>query len=86
MVEYNNKTVTFTGYFYELNEDEEYEENEVIEQSVEAGTMLSTGDDITIYAPKIVNEYPDFTDGTWTVDDVKKFCEEYELNVTFKYK
>ena len=41
--------------------------------------MLSTGDDITIYAPKIVNEYPDFTDGTWTEEDVVDFCDEYGI-------
>ena len=61
----------------EVENPEEYEEDEIIEQSVEAGTMLSTGDDITIYVPDIVNEYPDFTDGTWTEEDVIDFCDEY---------
>ena len=65
--------------YKEVENPDEYEENEVIEQSVEAGTMLSTGDDITIYAPKIVNEYPDFTDGTWTEEDVVDFCDEYGI-------
>ena len=65
--------------YKEVENPEEYEENEVIEQSVEAGTMLSTGDDITIYAPKIVNEYPDFTDGSWTEEDVIDFCDEYGI-------
>ena len=65
--------------YKEVENPEEYEENEVIEQSVEAGTMLSTGDDITIYAPKIVNEYPDFTDGTWTEEDIVDFCDEYGI-------
>ena len=65
--------------YKEVDDPSEYEENEVIEQSVEAGTMLSTGDDITIYAPKIVNEYPDFTDGTWTEEDVVDFCDEYGI-------
>lgn len=65
--------------YKEVENPEEYEENEVIEQSVETGTMLSTGDDITIYAPKIVNEYPDFTDGSWTEEDVIDFCDEYGI-------
>ena len=65
--------------YKEVDDPSEYEENEIIEQSVDAGTMLSTGDDITIYAPKIVNEYPDFTDGTWTEEDVVDFCEEYGI-------
>ena len=65
--------------YKEVDDPSKYDENEVIEQSVEAGTMLSTGDDITIYAPKIVNEYPDFTDGTWTEEDIVDFCDEYGI-------
>ena len=65
--------------YKEVDDPSEYEENIIIEQSVPAGTMLSTGDDITIYAPKIVNEYPDFTDGTWTEDDIVDFCDEYGI-------
>ncbi|MBR6640668.1 MAG: PASTA domain-containing protein [Bacilli bacterium] len=63
--------------YKEIADSSKYEENEVIEQSVKAGTMLNSGDSITLYAPKVVNKYPDFTDGTWTEEDVKDFCYEY---------
>ena len=69
--------------YKEVDNPEEYEEDIIIEQSVEAGTMLSTGDDITLYAPKIVNEYPDFTDGTWTEEDINDFGKEYGIIVLF---
>ena len=65
--------------YKEVDNTEDYEENVIMEQSVDAGTMLSTGDDITIYVPKIVNEYPDFTDGTWTEEDIVDFCDEYGI-------
>ncbi len=69
--------------YKEVDNPEDYEEDIIIEQSVEAGTMLSTGDDITLYAPKIVNEYPDFTDGTWTEEDINDFGKEYGIIVLF---
>ena len=69
--------------YKEVDNPEEYEEDIIIEQSVEAGTMLSTGDDITLYAPKIVYEYPDFTDGTWTEEDINDFGKEYGIIVLF---
>ena len=69
----------------EPEDDKEYDEKEIIKQDLEVGTKVSKGTNITLYIPDVVLEYPDFTDGTWTVDDVKKFCEEYELKYSFKY-
>ena len=68
----------------EPEDDKEYGEQEIIKQDLEVGTKVSRGTNITLYIPDIVLEYPDFTDGTWTVDDITKFCEEYEINVSFK--
>ncbi len=68
----------------EPEDDKEYGEQEIIKQDLEAGTKVSKGTNITLYIPDIVLEYPDFTDGTWTVDDIQNFCDEYNLIVTFK--
>ena len=68
----------------EPEDEKEYGEQEIIKQDLEVGTKVSKGTNITLYIPDVVLEYPDFTDGTWTVDDITKFCEEYEINVTFK--
>lgn len=60
-------------------------ENTIIDQDVEAGTKLGDGDTITLTIPNIYKTYPNFTDGTYTEDDVKKFCDEngITLNVTY---
>lgn len=68
----------------EPEDDKEYGEQEIIKQDLEVGTKVSKGTNITLYIPDIVLEYPDFTDGTWTVDDIQNFCDEYNLIVTFK--
>ena len=69
----------------EPEDDKEYGEQEIIKQDLEVGTKVSRGSNITLYIPDVVLEYPDFTDGTWTVDDIQKFGDEYKLKVTFKY-
>ena len=60
-------------------------ENTIIDQDVEPGTKLGDGDTITLIIPNIYKTYPNFTDGTYTEDDVKKFCDEngITLNVTY---
>lgn len=62
-------------------DDENAEQGKVIGQSVEAGTKLAEGDYITLYIPNI-DKYPDFTDGSYTADDVKNYLKDYNVNVT----
>ena len=60
-------------------------ENTIIDQDVDAGEKLGDGDTITLIIPNIYKTYPDFTDGTYMEEDVKKFCDEngITLNVTY---
>lgn len=60
-------------------------ENAIISQDKKPGTKLGDGDEITLTIPNIYNTYPNFTDGTYTEADVKKFCDEngITLNVTY---
>ena len=67
-------------------DDKEYPEDKIIKQDLEVGTKVAKGSNITLYIPDKVLEYPDFTDGTWTVDDITRFGEEYELVINFKYE
>lgn len=65
----------------------EYDDEQVIiKQDLEVGTEVAKGTNITLYIPDIIVKYPDFTDGTWTENDIKEFCSKYELSVEFKYK
>ncbi len=68
----------------DTNPDEEHDPYEIIGQSVEAGEKLSLGETIILYYSNSI-VYPDFTDGTYTVEDVKEFAENYKLHLDIKY-
>lgn len=71
----------------EPEDGKEYNDEQIIiKQDLKEGTEVAKGTNITLYIPDIIIKYPDFTDGTWTENDIKEFCEKYELNVEFKYK
>ena len=60
-------------------------EDTVIGQSVKAGEKLGKGDTITLTIPNLYVSYPNFTDGTYTVEDVKKFCTDNGLTIDITY-
>ncbi len=67
----------------EVDSDEDYETNIIMDQSVKKGENLSKGDNITLYIPDIKNLYPNFTDGTYSVSDIIDFANEYKLKLKF---
>ena len=69
----------------DVSKDENVKEGTILEQDVEPGVKLGDGDTITFTVPNIYVSYPNFTDGTYTEADVKKFCDEngITLNVTY---
>ena len=56
-------------------------ENTILQQDVKAGEKLGKGDTITLTIPNIYTAYPDFTDGTYDVKSVEKFCEENDVTL-----
>ncbi len=62
-----------------------YKDGIIMEQSVTEGQKLSVGDTITLYIPNIVSKYPDFTDGSYTINDIEAFCEEYNISLNIEY-
>lgn len=60
-----------------------YDEGEIISQSVPVDTLLAAGDSITLVIPNILIKYPDFTDGSYTREDIQSFCEKYSVACTF---
>ena len=60
--------------------DENVEENTVIDQTPAAGEKVSAGDYVTLYIPN-VDKYPDFTNGTYTYDDVVDYLKKYNVTV-----
>lgn len=70
----------------EVTEEENYKENTIISQSVEAGKKLKKGETITLTIPDFVTVYPDFVTEGWTVDNVQKFCDEHGVTLNVKYE
>lgn len=61
--------------------EKDYEDGKIFEQSVKAGEKLSVGENITLYIPNVISKYPNFKDGTYTVDDVQDFADTYQLTL-----
>lgn len=57
----------------------EYDEYEIVDQSVKAGEVLKEKDEITLYIPKDVDEYPDMVNEGWSKSDVETFCKKYDI-------
>ena len=66
-------------------DDKDITDGNIIGQDVKAGEKLSAGDTITLYIPNVVTKYPDFTDGSYTIDDVQKFCDQYGVKLKIIY-
>ncbi len=65
--------------------ESEFENDEIVRQSVEAGKSLKKGEGITIYKAIVGAAYPDFTDGTYAVSDVESFCKDQGVILDVKY-
>ena len=70
----------------EVPDDKEYDKQEIIKQDKEAGVKVAKGDKITLYIPNIVDEYPNFVDEAWSLEEIQSFCDEYGIVVTFVSK
>ena len=70
----------------EVEDKDKYTENIIIEQNPAVGTRVTEGDTITLYIPDIVTEYPDFTDGSWSISDIETFCKTYSITLTKDYQ
>ena len=69
----------------EETDDVDYEDGLIIDQSIEAGEKVSAGTNITLYIPNVVTNYPNFTDGTYTVEAIQDFADTYELTLDIEY-
>ena len=70
----------------DLEDDQEYGEQEIIKQDKKPGEKVAKGDKITLYIPNVVDEYPDFVEEQWSIDEIQSFCDKYGVVVTFEAK
>lgn len=60
----------------EEQKDKKYDKEEIIAQSVKKGEVLTTGDEIILYIPKVLEKYPDFVNESWSITDIQKWAKE----------
>ena len=63
-----------------------YQENQVIDQSIEVGEAVESGTSITLYIPNVTVSYPDFTNGEYSLEDVLAFADTYGIEVEIIYE
>ena len=60
----------------EEKKDKKYDKEEIVGQSVKKGEVLTTGDEIILYIPKVLEKYPDFVNESWSITDIQKWAKE----------
>jgi serine/threonine-protein kinase len=76
-VRIENKSVEIT---------EDMDPQAILEQSIPVGSEVKPGDEIILYIPEIIEEYPDFVGEEWTVADIEEFCNKNNIKLTIAYK
>ena len=69
----------------EVKDKDKNVDGTIIKQDIEPGQKLKAGDSITLYIPDVATVYPDFTDGTYSVEDVQEFCDKYGITLKIEY-
>ena len=66
--------------------DREYDEQEIIGQSLAAGSKVKEGDSSILYIPNIVDTIPDMAGEGWSLADAEAFCDKYGLTIKVEYQ
>ena len=62
-----------------VDSEKEYDEDEIIGQSLAAGSEMKKGDKLILYTPNIVEEFPNMVEESWSISDAEAFCNKYGL-------
>ena len=57
----------------------EYQNDEIIAQSLSEGSEVKKGDSLILYTPNLVDSFPDMVEEGWSLSDVEAFCAKYGL-------
>ena len=63
----------------------DYDEQEIIGQSLAVGSEVKEGDKITLFIPDITDVFPDMNAEGWSLVDAEAFCKKYGLIVKVTY-
>ncbi len=59
--------------------------NDIIAQDPTPGTKVNEGDTVRLYTPNIVDKYPDFTTGNYSLEDIIAFGIKYDIEIIPNY-
>ena len=86
------KAILETMYklYVEVIEDEidnptKYEKGTILSTEPEKGTLLKEGDTIKLHIPDSNISYPDFTTGDYSLKDIEKFANKYNIDLSIEY-
>lgn len=68
----------------EVDDNKDYESEQIIEQSVKPGEKIGKNDTIILYVPNIVLKYPDFTE--MDLESVEEFCKTNNIKLEKEYE
>lgn len=60
--------------------------NDIIDQSPKTGEKVKEGDTIYLYVANIMDKYPDFTSGKYTLEEMETFADKYNLKLQVNYE
>ena len=66
--------------------DKEYNEQEIIGQSLAAGSQVKEGDQLILFIPNLVDEFPNMLEEGWSLEDAEAFCTKYGLTISVVYE
>ncbi len=82
------KTILETKYGLEVTiekkdpkDNKEYDEDEIIGQSLAKGSEVKKGDSLILYVPNIAENFPDFVGEKWSLQDIQTFCDKNGLTL-----
>ena len=61
--------------------NKDYDEDEIIGQSLAAGSKMKKGDSLILYTPNVIDTFPDMAGEGWALGDAETFCKKYGLSL-----
>jgi len=87
-IELENKGIKVITTARKISTDEDkykdYDEGNIISQSLKAGSRIDKGGAIELVYATIITVYPDFLDGDWDRDKIQAFCDDNEITCDFE--
>ena len=64
----------------------DYDEDEIIAQSLAADSEVKKGDSIILYIPDLIETFPNMSQLGWSLEDAEGFCAKYGLNISVSHE